>query len=166
MASRSPVRKGWFALAAVAVVLSGADDAGAHPGYPPIVDATLGIDVTKIDPPMGCQLCHTDPGGGTPLRPFGQRLVATYGLDSNASTENDNSLQIALEGLQSGDPTLVQDLQKGVDPNPDVTNDPLPEYGCSAGSTPPTAGALASLLSALLFLSLAVVRRSRRAGRP
>jgi hypothetical protein len=156
------VRKGWFALAAVVVVLSRASVAGAHPGYPSIVNSTFNIDVTKFEPPMGCQLCHTDPGGGSPLRAFGQRLVSTYDLDSNASTENDNSLTIALKGMQSGDPLLVQDLQKGTDPNPDVTNDPLPQYGCSAVRGARDNGGAASLGAALLVLSLPLVRRNRQ----
>jgi hypothetical protein len=154
--------------AAVLVAALAADrPARAHPGYPDIVDATFGVDVAKWAPPQGCQLCHTDPSGGTALRPFGQRLVSTYGLDSNASTEDDNSLHIALAGLRSGDPTLVQDLEKGTDPNADVVDDPLPQYGCSvprgdAGSAGSGAGAtaIAGLIAA------AVVARSRRRVRP
>jgi hypothetical protein len=135
------------------VLLCGTTAAHAHPGYPATVGAALHVDVPKIDPPSGCQLCHTDPAGGTPLRPFGQRLVATYGLDSSPSAENDPSLVQALMGLQMGDPLLAQDLQKEIDPNPDVTNAPTPQYGCALASDPrseqESAVAIAALLAAV-----------------
>jgi hypothetical protein len=134
----------------VFVLLFGTTAARGHPGYPATVGAALHVDVPKIDPPSGCQLCHTDPAGGTPLRPFGQRLVATYGLDSSPSAENDPSLAQALVGLQMGDPVLAQDLQKGLDPNPDVTNAPTPQYGCALASDPgepESAVAIAGLLA-------------------
>jgi MYXO-CTERM domain-containing protein len=143
--------------------LAGARSAQAHPGYPDIVNSTFNVDVTKWAPPQGCQLCHTDPAGGTSLRPFGQRLVSTYGLDSNASTEDDNSLHIALAGLKTGDPTLVSDLLKGVDPNADVVNDPLPGYGCSAaGREPGSAGRSAGAVGALGLIAAAALARTRR----
>jgi hypothetical protein len=124
------------ALSAIFALLLAAEPARAHPGYPQKVDAAFGVSVETIDPSMGCQLCHTSASGGTTsLRPFGQRLVATYGLD-NTATENDQSLEQALQGLKAGDPQLVQDLQKGLDPNPDVLNDPTPQYGCAVGLSP------------------------------
>jgi MYXO-CTERM domain-containing protein len=149
--------------ALLVAALAAARPARAHQGYPDIVNATFGVDVTKWAAPQGCQLCHTDSAGGTALRPFGQRLVSTYGLDPNASTEDDNSLHIALTGLKSGDPTLVQDLEKGTDPNADVVNDPLPQYGCSmapgdAGPARRSEGALV----ALGLMAAAVSARSRR----
>jgi hypothetical protein len=144
-------------------VLAGAAPARAHPGYPAIVDDTFSVDITKCLAPQGCQLCHTDSGGGTGLRPFGQRLVSTYGLDSNASTEDDNSLRLALSGLKSGDPLLVTDLQKCIDPNSDVPNDPLPQYGCSTAARMPVAeGESAGPLAALALLAAAALVRARR----
>ena len=155
-------------LVAFAVLL-GATAAHAHPGYPATVSGTLHVDLPKIDPPNGCQLCHTDPAGGTSLRPFGQRLVATYGLDSSPSAENDPSLVQALTGLQMGDPLLAQDLQKGVDPNPDVTNDPTPQYGCAAAkspcSAPQSAAVIAGLLATVLERRKMRTRRSRTSAR-
>jgi hypothetical protein len=155
-------------LVAFAVLL-GATAGHAHPGYPATVSGTLHVDLPKIDPPNGCQLCHTDAAGGTSLRPFGQRLVATYGLDSSPSAENDPSLIQALTGLQMGDPLLAQDLQKGVDPNPDVTNDPTPQYGCAAAksrcSAPQSAAVIAGLLAAVLERRRARTRRSRTSAR-
>ncbi len=148
------------AMVAMAVLLC-ATAARAHPGYPGQVGESLGVDVTKIDPPMGCQLCHTSDAGGTSLNAFGQRLVATYGLDSNPNTENDGSLAQALKGLQMDDPLLVQDLQKGLDPNVDVPNDPIPQYGCSAA---PRAGvsSVPGIGMAGSVLATAALRQRRR----
>ena len=150
----------WGAPVAFAVLL-GTSAARAHPGYPATVSATLHVDLPKIDPPNGCQLCHSDPAGGTALRPFGQRLVATYGLDSSPSAENDPSLIQALTGLQMGDPLLVQDLQKGLDPNVDVTNDPTPQYGCALARDPRN-GAQRSVVAVAWFLAALFARSKAR----
>jgi hypothetical protein len=147
----------------VFVLLFGTTAGYGHPGYPATVGAALHVDVPKIDPPSGCQLCHTDPAGGTPLRPFGQRLVATYGLDSSPSAENDPSLVQALMGLQMGDPLLAQDLQKEVDPNRDVTNAPTPQYGCTtlASAASRRSAPQGPLLVAGLLVSAFARRRAR-----
>ena len=111
-----------------------AGSAYAHPGYPAIIDKTLNVEVEKIDPPMGCQLCHTsDQGGTTTLTKFGTLLVSRYGLQSTPAetSGSDASLQGALMGLASEQPRLMQDLASGTDPNVDVTDDPTPMYGCS-----------------------------------
>jgi hypothetical protein len=161
------------ALSAIFALLL-AEPASAHQGYPQRVDAAFGVSVETIDPSMGCQLCHTSGSGGTTsLRPFGQHLVATYGLD-NSATENDQSLDQALQGLKAGDPQLVADLQKGLDPNPDVLNDPTPQYGCAVG---PRGGgfpcgalvalAVAGVLARRLSSTTSAERRSiRRRPRP
>jgi hypothetical protein len=173
MGERELVQAKALVQAAVLVAaFAGATSAYAHPGYPPIVDSTLGVKVEAWAPTQGCQLCHTDSSGGSSLRPFGQRMVSTYGLDSNASTEDDNSLVIALKGLQSGDPSLVSDLQKGIDPNGDVPNDPLPQYGCSAAGTrgdvrgdgrgQGPAGGTAGGVVAMGLIAAAFIARARR----
>jgi hypothetical protein len=138
-----------------------ASPAGAHPGYPAIIDSALGVQLEMIFPSQGCQLCHTSASGGTvSLRPFGTHLVSTYGLDPSA-TEDDPSLNQALKSLQAGDPLLVQDLQKGLDPNPDVTNDPTPAYGCAAA---PTGGSDrgAGIAMGVALLAVTAARRARR----
>jgi hypothetical protein len=110
----------------------------AHPGYPQIVKQVLGVDPAVFDPPQGCQLCHTSDSGGTAsLRPFGVKLVSTYGLDPSAATEDDGSLTAALQGLEMGDAQIAQDLKMGMDPNFDVPNDPTPQFGCAAAPPAP-----------------------------
>jgi hypothetical protein len=170
MGKRELVQARTLVQAAVLVAaFAGAGSAQAHPGYPSIVDSTLGVTIESWAPPQGCQLCHVDSSGGSALRPFGQRLVSTYGLDSNAGTEDDNSLVIALKGLKAGDPTLVSDLLKGSDPNSDVPNDPLPQYGCSAAGAPgdgrgqgPAGGGAVPFVVMGLIVGVALLARARR----
>jgi hypothetical protein len=135
--------------------------ASGHQGYPDVVKRTLGVDLTVIDPPTGCQLCHTSSAGGSALRPFGTRLVSTYGLDPSTSAENDSSLVTALQGLEKGDVQLAQDLKAGTDPNVDVPNDPTPQYGCSVA---PDRSCASSPLAGIALAALAVcgVMRARR----
>ena len=85
----------------------------------------------------GCALCHTDPNGGSPLRPFGSKLVQSYGLSSDMVNEEDMSLVNALNTMaDSPDANLIADIKKGVDPNSDPGASagalPVPEYGCTA----------------------------------
>ena len=114
-------------------------------------------------PPMGCQLCHTDPSGGTlTLSLFGNYLVSEYGFPKIAAIQ-DAQLAQSLAKLKAGQPELWAHMQAGVDPNTDplLTDNapPQPEYGCSAatngGSTGP---AWAGLLALFAF---AVLARSR-----
>jgi MYXO-CTERM domain-containing protein len=161
------VRTGWLALAAGLVVasLTAATPARAQTGYPTIIDTTLGIDLGKIDPPTGCQLCHTSSAGGTTsLTPFGTLMVSKYGLISTTveTAGADQSLVTALQMLQANDPKLIQDLQMGIDPNADAPNDPIPEYGCSATPAPSGAAAGGAALVAAAALAAAVGRRARR----
>jgi MYXO-CTERM domain-containing protein len=76
---------------------------------------------------------HEPAGYTTSLRPFGELMVSRYGListmtDTNAANE---SVATACAQLEANEPILVQDLQKGMDPNGDVPDTPVPEYGCS-----------------------------------
>ena len=156
------------ALAAFVVLWSG--DAAAHPGYPLVVENTLGLPAI-FDPSGnngGCYLCHQTPGGGTALRPFGTLLVQQYGLSSDPVNEDDSSLVAALQAMKAGpEAKLIADIQAGVDPNDDPLIDevanPTPEYGCSVGA--PAAGGSAPWLVGVAFgLALAgvAVRRRRR----
>jgi hypothetical protein len=146
--------------------VAGAKVAHAQPGYPAIVNKTLNIDITVIEPSMGCQLCHTsDQGNTTSLRPFGNMLVSRYGLMSVTveSAGADASLVTALQSLQADEPTLYKDLQMGNDPNPDVTNDPVPQYGCS--SAPGRSDGAAILAVGFGLFALSAARRGRRRAR-
>ncbi len=160
------VRTAWLALAAGLVAsLTAAKPAHAQAGYPPIIDTTLGIDLGKIDPPTGCQLCHTSSAGGTTsLTAFGNRMVYKYGLISTTveTSAADQSLVAALKALQADDPKLIEDLQMGMDPNPDTPNGPIPEYGCSSSIAPSRVPANGAGFAAAAALAAAVVRRSRR----
>jgi hypothetical protein len=164
------VRTGWLALAAgLVAALTAAKPAHAQAGYPPIIDMTLGIDLAKIDPPTGCQLCHTSSAGATTsLTAFGNRMVYKYGLISTTveTAAADQSLVSALNALKADDPKLIEDLQTGMDPNPDTPNGPIPEYGCSSTVAPSGARnatkAGAGLVAAAAALAAAVARRRRR----
>jgi MYXO-CTERM domain-containing protein len=162
------VRTGWLALAAgLVAALTAAKPAHAQLGYPLIIDMTLGIDLSKIDPPSGCQLCHTDPAGGTAsLTAFGNRMVYKYGLISTSveTSAADQSVVTALNALQADDPKLIEDLQMGMDPNPDTPAGPIPAYGCSSTVAPSRArnatNGAAGLVAAAV--AAAVGRRRRR----
>jgi hypothetical protein len=150
---------------AFAVAVGWASRADAHPGYPAVVDSSLGLKtkVETIFPSMGCQLCHNSAGGGDQLKKFGSLLVSTYGLSSDPGTEHDPSLEQALVGLKAEDPTAVEDLEKGVDPNGDpavfATAVPTPEYGCSTVASP--TGEAPPWLVLLPFIVLVGTRRQR-----
>ena len=153
---------------AVAALIAWSATAEAFMGYPPLVDTWLGKDglVQKIEPTMGCQLCHvSDIGGTVELKPFGNMLVASYGLPKTA--EEDSALMGALAELKAANPTLYEDMQKGIDPNTDPALTahelPQPEYGCGVGTSPHAPGGSALLLA---MAPLAVgLRRSRRSPR-
>jgi hypothetical protein len=141
----------------------------AFDGYPALVDTWLGKEglIQKIEPPMGCQLCHvSDQGGTVELRPFGNMLVASYGLPTTAM--QDATLMGVLAELKAADPTLFADMQEGIDPNGDPALTahelPQPEYGCSTAGAGPRGGATRwpSMLLAIVPLAGAR-RRSRRA---
>jgi hypothetical protein len=149
----------------VASLVAWSATAEAYMGYPPVVDTWLGKDglVQKIEPTMGCQLCHVNDQGGTvELKPFGNLLVASYGLPKTA--EEDVALRGALAELQAANPTLFADMQKGIDPNDDPALTahelPQPEYGCSTATARPRGGPD----WAPIFLAL-VRFRSSRGGR-
>jgi hypothetical protein len=166
------VRTGWLAFAAgLVAALTAAKPAHAQAGYPPIISMTLGVDMDKIDPPTGCQLCHTSSAGSTTsLTAFGNRMVYKYGLISTSveTAAADQSVVTALNALQADDPKLIEDLQMGIDPNPDTPSGPIPAYGCS-GTVAPSRGRNATEggagLVAVAALAAAVAcRRLRRAS--
>jgi hypothetical protein len=160
-------------LSAVVLILGWAQAANAHPGYPPIVDATLSLTgsnaLEAVLPPTGCQLCHTTSAGGNALNKFGN-LMLQYGLDNSLINEDDASLKAALFNLQSEDREAVKDLRAGVDPNSDpvvFANVVTPEYGCTtaAGSASPDRRTLALLLAASATWA-GLRRRTPKARRP
>lgn len=152
-------------MALLAVTWTSASN--AHPGYPAIVDTTLGLSGdTKLEtvlPPMGCQLCHNSSAGGDALRMFGNLMVENYGL-SPSLAEADSSLDAALVLLQMDNPEAVKDLKAGVNPNDDAVVFqnalPSPEHGCSAGG----AGGSSGLVWAGLVALFAFGRTRRRAA--
>jgi hypothetical protein len=154
----------------VASFIAWSATAEAYMGYPPLVDTWLGKDgiVQKIEPTMGCQLCHvSDLGGTVELKPFGNLLVASYGLPKTA--EEDPALMGALAELKAGNPALFADMQQGIDPNDDPALTahelPQPEYGCSTATTRPRDEPdLAPIFLAMVPLA-AALRRPRRAAR-
>lgn len=152
---------------AFAVAIGWASSAEAHPGYPAVVDKSLGLTKTveAIFPPMGCQLCHNSPAGADQLKAFGSLLVSTYGLSSDMGSEHDPSLEQALIGLKASDPAAVEDLQHGVDPNADTTVFagalPTPQYGCSVGTSRSDEGPAASWPAVLAPFAVLFYRRRR-----
>jgi hypothetical protein len=160
----------WGRAAVVAAVVGiGAGWSGtarAFMGYPQLVDTWLGTNglVEKFEPPMGCQLCHVSPAGGTAeLRPFGNLMVASYGIPTTA--EQDAVLNAALADLKSVNPTLYADMQQSKDPNDDPALTaqalPQPDYGCSAPGTRRAGGAAWAWI-ALGVSTLVAARRARR----
>jgi hypothetical protein len=153
-------------LAILPVAALYAVPASAQKGYVALTNSTLGVTVQTAEPPDGCQLCHTDPAGGTvSLRPFGQMMVSRYGLISSAveTAGTDASLLSALQALKTDQPALVQDLQKGVDPNPDVVSDPVWQSGCTSARGRSVGAAIVAVGFGLFALS--AVRRGRRRAR-
>jgi hypothetical protein len=138
-------------------------------GYPNVVDTWLdkGGLIQKIEPTMGCQLCHvSDIGGTVELKPFGNLLVASYALPKTA--EQDAALMGALAELKAANPTLYADMQKGIDPNDDPALTahelPQPEYGCAA-ATAPRAPRWNTILLAIVPLAAGLRRPRQRARR-
>jgi hypothetical protein len=150
----------------VTSLLAWSATASAFMGYPPIVDKWLGKDglVEMLEKPTGCQLCHvSDQGGTVDLRPFGNLLVAQYGLPKNA--EQDTVLMGVLAELEAANQPLFEDMQKGIDPNTDPALTaqalPQPQYGCAAAD-PRTQRGWPSVILGMLPLALAFRRRRRR----
>lgn len=165
-------KKGSWVVTGLAIV-AWTSVAQAHPGYPMKIDSTLNLAgnalLENAYPPMGCQLCHNSAGGGDALREFGNLMVENYGLSSNASTEEDGSLVMAIALLQQQDPEAVKDLEGGVNPNDDpvVFENalPTPEYGCSAGATGGARGTGSQVLVGFGAAVAAIARRSKASRR-
>jgi hypothetical protein len=157
-------------LCVVAVAIGWSRTARAYQGYPAVVDAWLGTSglVEMIEKPTGCQLCHvSDQGGTVDLKPFGNLLVASYGLPKTA--EEDAALMGVLAEVRAANATLFADMQRGIDPNDDPALTahelPQPEYGCAVGARTGRRGSDGfALLVALLPLAF-VLRRARDVAR-
>jgi hypothetical protein len=156
----------------VAAGLLWAGAGAAHPGYPLVVEQTLGLSAV-YDPSGnngGCYLCHTSTAGGTALRPFGNLLVTNFGLSSDPVNEDDPSLVAALKSIEaSPDAQFITDIKDGKDPNDDPLIDeaapPTPEYGCAlaaAPGAPAGEGSSAAGLVVAAGLALVGARRARR----
>jgi hypothetical protein len=163
-------RRATLLAALVGIGVGWSGEARAFMGYPLIVDAWLGTPGLdeKFEPPTGCQLCHVSPAGGTAeLRPFGNLMVASYGIPTTA--EQDAVLMAALADLKSVNPALYADMQQSKDPNDDPALTaqalPQPDYGCSAPGTRRVGGATWPWI-ALGIASLVAARRARRKPRP
>lgn len=140
----------------------------ASPGYPPLIQAELGL----ANPP-DCTLCHRDSlgGPGTVVRPFGRLMMSHFQLSGGS---NLGALKAALAGdagehldIDSDGVPDLEELRAGSDPNVGASGEqpavdlPLPETGCALGSGAGRAGA-----SRLLFVALCLllVRRRRVPG--
>jgi hypothetical protein len=79
MKRRAPIGVGL----AAAFSFTWATTAGAHAGYPLIIDSTLMLSgkstVEMTRPRMGCRLCHHSASGMDELRDFGNLMVANFG---------------------------------------------------------------------------------------
>jgi hypothetical protein len=157
-----------FACSLAALGVAHPSTASALQNYPGLVDTALGSQTMVVEkqiaPPMGCQLCHTSPiGGTTTLSAFGNVMVSQYGFPDVGVSENALA-QAALAKLEATEPKLWKDMQAGIDPNSDpVFTDqapPQPQYGCSAApQSTPEPFWLSSALAC--FACLAFARRRR-----
>ncbi len=151
----------------MAMIVGWSATAKAFPGYPSVVDTWLDESgaVEMFDKPTGCQLCHvSDQGGTVELQPFGNLLVSSYGLPT--TSEDDAVLTGALQGLAAANPTLLDDMRQGMDPNADPALTaqvlPQPEYGCSSVARPLAKKDVWREAFALLALLACACRRGRR----
>ena len=154
---RSVIPKADASLACLVVVLAWAGSASATPDFPGVVVSQLGLAEVTVDPPLGCKLCHlTDQGGTGTLNAFGY-LLQSHG----AVAYDEGSLRQALAQVESSNPALIEDIQKGVDPNTDPAiggSESGPQYGCSA-ARPRFQGA--GTLSVIVALLVSVRARRR-----
>jgi hypothetical protein len=151
-----------------ALLLAFPPAARAEATYPGDVDMALGVPgvVEKMDPPSGCQLCHTDPAGGTTtLTPFANDLVARYEFPKAAAVEDANVLA-SLAKLKAAEPKLWADMQAGIDPNSDPVflsgAPPAPGYGCSSSGRGGASETGSGWCPALAFGVMLAQRRRRR----
>jgi hypothetical protein len=156
-----------LAFAGIAL-LAWPSPARASMSYPGDVDTALGVPgivETKLAPTKGCQLCHTDPNGGTlTLTAFPNYLISQYDFPKTTVAE-DGLVAASLAKLKVAEPKLWADMQAGIDPNTDPVlaeqAPPQPAYGCSIRA--PRGGAGAGALVGLgLWSAAALVRRRRR----
>jgi hypothetical protein len=159
--------------------MAGTEEARATPTFPAVVQRHYGLATVAVDPPQGCQLCHVDDIGGTPmtLRPFGRLLSVQFGV----AAYDDASLEAALTALDSQDPQLGAEIKNGGNPNtgsapggptadggaaplagatPIANADPVPGYGCTIGS--PKSGRAAAFWPIGVLTATLTLRRRRR----
>ncbi|HXX70325.1 MAG TPA: hypothetical protein VEK07_24305 [Polyangiaceae bacterium] len=155
-----------FVLAGVVAL---ARTARATPDFPAAVDQDLvlgsGWVETKVAPPDGCHLCHVnDPPAapGPPMTAFGTLMLNDGATPYMAAS----TAGPALMAIQASNPRAIADIEKGTDPNTDptaLTNDPVPEYGCTSVSPGPPTGASGILLFGAFVLAFRLPHRSRAA---
>lgn len=148
---------------AFGAVLGVAAPAQASEIFPPEIRKELELDAAP-----NCTICHaTDVGGlKTVVKPFGLRMQERGLLYRNLP-----SLRIALTALEGegsdvdGDGVSdIDELRDGTDPNVDPSGKApiVPEYGCSVGSGPGSAGSRWGALGLSLLAGLAWARGRKR----
>ena len=141
----------------------------ANASYPGDVDTALGkpmIVETKIAPTMGCQLCHTNPGGGTmTLTTFANYMIAEYDFPKTTVAE-DALVAASLAKLKAAEPKLWADMQAGIDPNTDPVlaeqAPPQPQYGCSSAAAREDGCRWLAVMAGVAAAGLVSGRRLRR----
>lgn len=163
--SRDRARPGSRLLACAVglALLASVRAAGATPGFPAVVAATLGM---ANAPP--CALCHDGgrTGLGTVQTPFGKSIRA-----HGASAGDEDSLRNALHDMDADGTSSLHDgtpdttkLRRGLDPNggdSSAFSAPPPAYGCGGAHlarTPDARGVTPIALSLAAWL----LRRRRR----
>jgi hypothetical protein len=142
----------------------------ASTSFPAQVDQHLGLqDPKKVEDVDGqgpdgdgCLLCHTTLAGGLGTNnQFGQLL-----LRNGAVADEPGTIGPALDAIKMSDPTAIDDIEMGINPNDDpqafVGQPPQPSYGCDvAGSTPGREESLAAVSLCGAFAFAASRRRQR-----
>jgi hypothetical protein len=137
--------------------------AWATPGYPGVLNSTLGVDCPS--PNSRCLICHSTARGGqtTAVQPFAQSL-RKYGLDRGYA---DNVLVEALTRLpddndsdKDGTPDKEELMRCGNPSGEDLGDGP--EYGCDGAHLANTGDAKTPLAVLSILLAGLLVRPRRR----
>ncbi len=98
----------WATFVSCAALVAWPTPTFANMSYRDDVDAALGKPMvleTKIAPPMGCQLCHTNPNGGTlTLTTFANYMIAEYDFPKTSVPE-DELVKASLARLMAAQPS-------------------------------------------------------------